>query len=147
MKILKNYIKALCFISLLSFSSCNDFLEETSQDEIIPETLEDLSAVMYAEAYPYAFAGDVYLNLLTDEIVNNGLNNENNYLTSYENGRPIFTYDVNMFDGVYTIPDDANSWVLYYEKIMGCNVVIDYVENIIATDAEKLAISQETVQS
>lgn len=139
MKIFKTYIKALCFISLVSFSSCDDFLEETSQDEIIPETLEDLTAVMYAEAYPYSFAGDVYLNLLTDEIKSNGLSYEG-YTTKYENGRPIFTYDVAMFDGGFTIPGDANSWELYYERIMGCNVIIDYVETIEATDAEKLAM-------
>ena len=85
MRFLKLNIIALFGISVLFLSSCSDFLEETSQDEIIPETLEDLAAVMYSEAYPYLFSGDVYLNLLTDNIESNGLTADN-YLTNFENG-------------------------------------------------------------
>lgn len=32
--------------------SCNDFLEESSQDEVRPTTVEDLMQVMIGEAYP-----------------------------------------------------------------------------------------------
>ncbi len=139
MNLLKSNILAIGFVSSLLFTSCSDFLEETSQDEIIPENVEDLSAVMYSEAYPYQFAGDVYLNLFTDEMVCNGLNNET-YQSYYDNGMPFFTFTNTLFDGDYTIPDDANSWVLYYEKIMGCNVVYDYTDEIEATEKEKNAL-------
>ena len=49
-------------------SSCHDFFKESSQDEIKPSTVEDLRSVMYKEAYPYQFASDNYLMLLTDEM-------------------------------------------------------------------------------
>ena len=54
-------------------SSCHDFFKESSQDEIKPSTVEDLRSVMYKEAYPYQFASDNYLMLLTDEMQCNGL--------------------------------------------------------------------------
>ncbi len=144
MKFIKSNILAICLVSMLSYTSCSDFLEETSQDEIIPETMEDLSAVMYSEAYPYQFEGNVFLRMLTDEVVCNGLNLDS-YENYYEYGRQIFTYNTTMFDGNYTIPSDANAWVLFYEKIMGCNVVYDYLDKIDATETEKNAIKGQVL--
>ncbi|WP_111307810.1 RagB/SusD family nutrient uptake outer membrane protein [Confluentibacter sediminis] len=135
MRFLKLNIVVLFGVSALFLNSCSDFLEETSQDEIIPETLEDLSAVMYSEAYPYLFSGDIYLNLLTDEMVSNGLTSDS-YQTNFENGMQIYMYTKTMFDGSYLIPTDANSWELYYKKIKGCNVVLDYLENITASEKD-----------
>lgn len=144
MRFLKLNIIALFGISVLFLSSCSDFLEETSQDEIIPETLEDLAAVMYSEAYPYLFSGDVYLNLLTDNIESNGLTADN-YLTNFENGMYIFTYTNTMFDGAFQIPNDANSWVSYYSKIKGCNVVLDHLEKITDTQEEINALKGQVL--
>ena len=135
MRFLKLNIVVLFSISALFLTSCSDFLEETSQDEIIPETFEDISAVMYSEAYPYLFNGDVYLNLLTDEMESNGLTSDS-YQSKFENGMPIYTYTKTMFDGSYIIQNDANSWELYYKKIKGCNVVLDHIENITASEKE-----------
>ncbi len=126
------------------FSACSDFLEETSQDEIIPDTLEDLSAVMYSEAYPYQLATDLYLTFLTDEMVNNGLNSDY-YQQYYEVGKEVFKYNIQMFDGAYTLSTDVNSWTTYYEKIMGCNVVMDYLENISASESEKNAVKGQVL--
>ncbi|MFI0429390.1 RagB/SusD family nutrient uptake outer membrane protein [Mariniflexile sp. HMF6888] len=144
MRFLKLNIVVLFSISALLLTACSDFLEENSQDEIIPKTLEDISAVMYNEAYPYLSSSDIYLNLLTDEMVSNGLTSEN-YKTNFENGMPMFTYTSAMFDGGYTIPSDANSWLFYYQKIKGCNVVLDYLENIIATEEEINALKGQVL--
>ncbi len=144
MKFIKSNILVIGLVSMLSFTGCSDFLDETSQDEIIPETVDDLSAVMYSEAYPYQFEGNIYLRMLTDEVVCNGLNMET-YSTNYEYGRQIFNYNTTMFDGDYTIPSDANSWVMIYEKIMGCNVVNDYIDKIDATETEKNAIKGQVL--
>ncbi len=125
--------------SLLCLTSCGNFFDESSQDEIKPSTVEDLQGVMYKEAYPYLLASDSYLNLLTDEAQCNGLLNDH-YSTQHADGMPLFTYNVNMFDGTLTFPDVANSWKLYYEKIMGCNVVKDYLDEVSGTEKEKNAM-------
>ena len=36
----------LFFIAILTFSSCSDFLEESSQDETIPTTTTDYSELL-----------------------------------------------------------------------------------------------------
>lgn len=121
-------------------SSCHDFFKESSQDEIKPSTVEDLRSVMYKEAYPYQFASDNYLMLLTDEMQCNGLLIDQ-YVTQHANGTPVFTFNPMMFDGGEVFPDaDVNSWKIYYEKIKGCNVIIDYVSEVSGTEQEKKAL-------
>ena len=43
----------LLFLLLLGVAGCNDFLEESSQDEIRPSTVEDLMQVMTGEGYEF----------------------------------------------------------------------------------------------
>lgn len=125
--------------SILTFTSCGNFFDESSQDEIKPSNIDDLKAVMYKEAYPYQLSADPYLNLLTDETQCNGLLNDS-YTTQHKNGQPLFCFEKNMFDAIHVIPDDTNSWQIYYEKIMGCNVVKDYLDKVSGTDKEKNAV-------
>ncbi len=143
---MKKYISYF-WIGLLSFLSvsCHDFFKESSQDEIIPSTVEDLRAVLYSEAYPYTLGTyDTYLLLLTDEIQCNGLQNDN-YITQHENGTPVFTFNPEMFDGVEPFPDEANGWKAYYEQIMGCNVIIDQLPEINGNEQEKKALEAQAL--
>ncbi len=124
---------------LLSLTSCAHFFDESSQDEIKPSSVDDIKAMMYKEAYPYMLTSSTYLNLLTDEIQCNGLLDAT-YAPQHKAGTPIFTFDPTMFDAVNIIPDESNSWKLIYEKIMGCNVVKDYLPKVSGTDTEKNAL-------
>ena len=142
--IMKNNLYVWLWGILFICSSCHDFFKESSQDEIKPSTVEDLRSVMYKEAYPYQFASDSYLMLLTDEIQCNGSLNEM-YATKHENGTPVFTFNPMMFDGGESFPDDVNSWKVYYEKIMGCNVIIDYIPEVSGTEQEKNALLGQAI--
>lgn len=126
-------------ILLLCLTSCAHFFDESSQDEIRPSSVADIKAMMYKEAYPYLFTSSTYLDLLTDEIQCNGLSYAT-YAPQHKAGTPIFTFDQTMFDAVNIIPDESNSWKLLYEKIMGCNVVKDYLPKVSGTDTEKNAL-------
>ena len=138
---MKNYRSIYCLGILLYLlcTSCHDFFKESSQDEIKPSSVEDLRGVMYKEAYPYQLATGTFLMLLTDEVQCNGLSNDT-YATVHQNGTPVFTFNPMMFDGIEVFPTDVNSWKTYYEKIKGCNVVIDYVSEISGTEEEKNAL-------
>ena len=128
------------WVILFISSSCHDFFKESSQDLIKPSSVEDLRSVMYKEAYPYQFASDNYLMFLTDEIQCNGLL-RNEYATQHGNATPVFTFNPMMFDGGEVFPtNDVNSWKIYYEKIKGCNVIIDYVSEVSGTEQEKNAL-------
>lgn len=137
--IFKNrYIISGLLGSLLLLSSCGNFFDESSQDEIKPTSIEDLRSVMYKEAYPYMISSPTFLNLLTDEAQCNGLLDQH-YAIQHANGMPIFTFNANMFDGTLAFAGSANSWKVYYEKIMGCNVVKDYLDKVSGTEQEKNA--------
>lgn len=77
--------------------------------------------------------------LLTDEVQCNGLSNDT-YATVHQSGTPVFTFNPMMFDGIEVFPADVNAWKTYYEKIKGCNVIIDYVSEISGTEEEKNAL-------
>ena len=136
---MKNRLYIGILLALGLCSSCGDFFEASSQDEIIPTTVEDMRSVCYAEAYPYLISTDCYLNLLTDEIQCNGLQADN-YATALENGTPVFTFNPMMFDGTEVFPDDVNSWKTYYENIMGCNVIIDHTPEVKGSEQDKNAL-------
>lgn len=134
-----NKVKVLLLLCLVFCSSCSDFLQEVSQDEIKPSTVDDIRALMNSEAYPYNFLSDIYLSLLTDEYQCNGLKNSN-YTQIHQNGTAIFSLNPEMFDGREVFPSDANSWNSYYNKIKGCNVVKDYLSKVSGTEKDKNAL-------
>lgn len=134
-----------CLILLTTvFGSCKKFLAEYSQDEMKPGSTEDLTALMYSDAYPYLQTMDSF-DLLTDDVQNNGLAVVNgvqvaSYLSAFTTGTPIFTFDPSMFDANNTIPGGANLYQIYYSKIKGCNVVMDHLDKVSGTDQAKNAI-------
>ncbi len=140
----KTFLHILVLLAItIGLNSCEKFLEEKSQDEIRPTTIADLTALMNGEAYPSTQSGDLYLNMLTDEVSCNGTEDEssNTYISYLNNGAPIFKWDPSMFDGASTaLLFDQDSWQKYYEKIMGCNLVKDYVDKVTGTDKEKKAV-------
>ncbi|MGQ7856891.1 RagB/SusD family nutrient uptake outer membrane protein [Pedobacter sp. WC2501] len=126
------------------FGSCKKFLSEYSQDEMRPSTTDDLAALMYSEAYPYAGSFD-NLDMLTDDVQSNGLSSSNGtpvaaYITALANGTPQFTFNPTMFDSNNTIPKGTNLYETYYSKIKGCNVVIDNLDKVSGSQQAKNAI-------
>ena len=49
---MKNIIQYALLILVIGLSSCNDFLKEASQDEVIPSSVEDLDQLLAYEGYP-----------------------------------------------------------------------------------------------
>jgi hypothetical protein len=148
-----NTIYKSCVWLLLTgflFTSCKKFLDQTSKDEIIPSTVDDLTQLLNGEAYPYITVLDGYTDLLTDDVQCTGLPAGINasltatYTTSLNNGAPLFTWNANMFDStmstdIVSLPG-VNSWKLYYGKIKGCNVVLDYSGNVSGSETKKNAL-------
>ena len=152
-KAIKQYIWLLA--AGLVFSSCKKFLTQTSQDEIRPATAADLTQLLNGEGYPYITPVDTYVDLLTDDIqcsgipIVNGAPATANYSRFLTNASPIFTWDPAMFDStqVVDIPNlsGVNSWKIYYGKIKGCNVVLDYLDKVSGTAKEKNALKGQAL--
>ena len=138
-------MKRLMIYSLILLSSvlgsCKKFLTEYSQDEMRPTTTDDLAALMYSDAYPYNSRMD-NLDLLTDDVQSNGLASVNgtpvaNYVTPFNNGTAMFTFNPSMFDAGSIIPSGANLYEICYAKIKGCNVVLDQLANVSGSEQAK----------
>ncbi|WP_442589169.1 RagB/SusD family nutrient uptake outer membrane protein [Pedobacter sp. AW31-3R] len=135
-----------CLILLCTvFGSCKKFLAEYSQDEIRPTTTADLSALMYSDAYPYNVPFDTF-DMLTDDVLCNGAAKGyqdvpvGTYVTALQDGMAMFKFDPMMFEAQSIIPTGADVYSSYYNKIKGCNVVIDYLDKVSGTETEKNAI-------
>ena len=123
-----------CFIS-----GCSDFLEESSQDEVRPGSINDLEQLMLYEAYPRTGYFTNYLDLLTDD-VKSGYPGEDDpsSLNSLLSGQTVFTWSDKMFEDLETkhVPY-YNTWEVYYKRIMGCNVVLDMIDKVVGTYEDK----------
>lgn len=133
------YILGIMF-AVLGLVSCNDFLEESSQDEVRPSTVEDLMQLMVGEGYPMLGVLDCFLDLLTDDVECLGSNGMEVSLLAVRNARPIYTWSQDMFEemaGAAPISGGINVWETYYKKIMGCNVVLDNIDKVSGNVANK----------
>ncbi|WPV63797.1 RagB/SusD family nutrient uptake outer membrane protein [Chitinophaga sp. LS1] len=143
MKQLIIYLLPICLL----FSSCKKFLKETSPDEIKPTTTDDLYALMISDAYPYTANLEDFSDILTDDVRSYGMprksTGEQNttYSSYYQNGQGVFKYDAEELDGSEgTAATALNAWARYYSKIKGCNIIIDYIDNVSGTQKDKDAL-------
>lgn len=125
----KMYKIGLVWLSLLVMG-CSDFLAESSQDEVRPASVEDLEQVMLGEGYPMRTHFLCYLDLMTDEMMNSYANSETQ-IKCLMNGASAFSWSPDMYEefvkqGVY----NTDTWQHYYRRIMGCNVVLDNLDNV-----------------
>ncbi|WP_343532797.1 RagB/SusD family nutrient uptake outer membrane protein [Pedobacter sp.] len=139
----KIFLYNLIFLAM-TFCSCKKFLEEYSQDEMRPGSTDDLTALMYSEAYPYVAKMETF-DALTDDIQNNALVNVNGvpipaYLTTLQAASQMFTFNPTMFDAINSNSDPGNLYGTVYLKIKGCNVIIDHLDRVSGTAVEKNAI-------
>lgn len=119
---------------------CKDFLDETSQDEFRPKTVAELMRVAYGEAYPVNEADRFvpFLDLLTDDVQSNYSGLHASDISALKQGEPAFTWAWEMFDKMAVAGSaGAEAYQKYYDKIMGCNVVLDYCGDMIGTEAER----------
>lgn len=110
---------------------CDGFLDEYSITEVRPTELTDIEQLLLGDAYLDAGQKEVQYNIMdifTDDIKCNGLGNEG-FRTYFESMRWRFLWDADMFNnagGGY----DAAFWELPYNKILGCNIVLDCLDDM-----------------
>ena len=120
---------------LLGLGGCSDFLEESSQDEVRPSNTDDLMQIMVGEAYPMDYYQFDYIDFITDDVQCNGSSGNETAVDLVEGKRLMFTWDDDMYEE--STDERYNSWGKFYEKIMGCNVVLDYVDKVTGEQSTK----------
>lgn len=129
MKKIVLYIAAVC---CLSFSSCS-FLDEKSQDEVRPSTVDDLIQLMLGEGYILSADLLPYFDLLSDDVQSKYVD-PSDYANSisFEQYKNVYMWDSRMyeFEDGKGIPG-YNHWEYIYARIMGCNVVLSMIDNVV----------------
>lgn len=133
-------LKIWMILLAFSFAGCSDFLEESSQDEVRPSTVDDMEQLLLGEVYldEYSQYNNRFVrgtDIFTDDQQCYGLstNGNRNY---FEKDRYTYTWQKDMFDegGGGNVVD---YWKVPYEAIKGCNVVIDYLDRVDGDNAKR----------
>jgi hypothetical protein len=126
----------LYIISGLLFASCSDFLEEVSQDQIVPKTAAHFKEVLYKEAYRNHDTREMEcLSLMTDELEPykgfwGSMDKVSEGFSYYTWRKDIETrYDGSLFRDV--------AWNIFYSHILACNIVINTIDDIDGSEKEK----------
>ena len=128
------------FIVLFAWclTGCDKFLEEKSQSEIRPSTVNDMEKLLEGEAYFNVSDGVVFsyaTDIFTDDY---GClpNPSDSYLNEKAKLKYKFTWDSYMFeDNGYG--GDITLWKVPYERIKGCNVILDYLDEMDGDDSDR----------
>lgn len=137
-KIYINICSAL--FAAATLTSCGDFLEETSQDEFKPETVEDYQEILNGEGYCLTTSIDPLTHVFTDDV--QGANvGSSTYFYSEDNlaFKDVYAWQSNM-DQLLTEKKKTgyyNSYQNLYKLIMACNTVLEEVDKAEGTDAER----------
>lgn len=139
-----------CALCLLQLSSCAEFLEPKSENEFVPRTVQSLDELLLFHTYnDRTFRTVTYFNLLTDDVS----------VVPFIGGQPdlfgavhlsslkaIYTWQPDMY---YTLEEDhvdAHTYDMYsggYERILGCNAVLEYIDKVEGDAMEKTRLSAE----
>ena len=157
---MKNIIqKSIILLATISLCSCSDFLKESSQDEVIPSTIEDLDQLLAYEGYPRRDLSLMpYLDLLDDDVTQYiTSSNANPIVTKYS---PLYLWggrsaesNEKMFEDFNNLPNPTSgitsikvdSYATFYKMIAGCNVVIDMINEVDGEENMKKRVEGEAL--
>lgn len=137
------YLMYIC--CLLALTSCEKFLEETSQDELIPTTTKEFNELLMGSGYPLlsgASIGDPPMNtlstLMDDDV--DGIAPRASTSARTLSYRWTFTWQPDYYP-VYMNASNtsgANPWSSFYSRILGCNVALKYADGSEGADNDKI---------
>jgi tetratricopeptide (TPR) repeat protein len=144
---MKRLLYVFIAAALLS-AGCKKFLEEQSQDEVRPSTVQNLNSIMSADGYPYSSTTNpsnrltLVVNMISDDVQCYGGQGQKDYELTARKGKAPFSWSKQMFEELM-LPDglsnksQVNSWAIIYKRIAGCNVVLSYCDKVSGPQGEK----------
>lgn len=133
-------IKYSVWLSLLILTSCSDFLEPKSQSEYVPKLIKSLDELLLGEVYMGPGSGDGafygVLGLFDDDVAIRKDWRINSSEDGLNNVRLAYTWSKDMKDNF----SGYNTYGQVYKKIVGCNAVLDYVNDAQGGTLEKIKL-------
>ncbi|MCB6974741.1 MULTISPECIES: RagB/SusD family nutrient uptake outer membrane protein [Butyricimonas] len=137
-------LKLLLLFLAFCFIQCSDFLEEQSQSEIRPSTVSDMEKILETMAYPTSEVGTLLARgteIFTDNVRSN-IVTEASYISMKEKELWRFRWDPQMFNEGGG-GNDITFWSLPYDRIKGCHLILEYIDDMIGNDNRKAHIKGE----
>lgn len=124
----------IVLVSMLMITSCGKFLEESSQDLVIPKTIDDLGSMFYGDAYPGATTLDItYIDFFTDDWqcmdISKSVTVSTGYIDAINNLIFPYSWNPDMFIELNG-KNGINTWTTLYKKISACNILLDYSDKV-----------------
>lgn len=141
----------ISFISLL-LSSCGEFLSPYSPTEYVPKTVEALKEALVGTVYlrPNSTSDGLfdYHEFMSDNVAvrNEAYIELGNSKSNFDRLKEVYCLNPDMMYNAETLKatiPSLNTWPKYFERILGCNVVFDYIDKVRGTDAQKDAVLAE----
>ena len=127
---------------ICTLSSCSDFLEESSQDLMIPRSVKDYKELFFGEVMK-TNEKDIphpYLEYMTDDVKDQCYygtrpqvisNDFREYVWAY------YTWQGNPEVGISNELTPDVAWTVYYHKILMTNIILDQLYTMNGTDMER----------
>ena len=133
-------LKIMTAVLFLLLTGCNDFLSVSMKDEVRPQTVDDLESLLLGEAYPHNKYQKI--DLLTDDMQCNPMspNREGGQIEELTQWEPYYCWS---WDPV-EMPS-FGFWEFYYEKIIGCNVVLDHLPDVSGEEKAKAFLKGQSL--
>jgi hypothetical protein len=152
---------SILLATALLLHSCGDFLDEKSQSEVIPQTATDFSELLIGSAYPDNYSPNFAFVSYLDDDCEAYLD-----LTGYdENWMPIdgfsgsaqaisplpyyswqpYMMDQDGYGGAINTVSSSTTYSQFYSKIMGCNAVLDNIDEALGAQTEKDRVKAEAL--
>ena len=146
---MKKHIILIFLFCTLILGSCKKFLEESSQNLLKPTTISELAETLLGEGFSLNEPANVpfhtYIDLITDDVEANYLNDPLQ-ISSLNRWSPGFLWKKTMFEEMPVLgASGTDSYTVYYTKIKACNVVLDYLDKVSGTVAEKNKVKGEAL--
>lgn len=137
---MKKYIYSILFFSIV-LSSCQDILDEQSQDLITPKTVQDYSELLYGEAYMKENVETAdYIDIMSDDVTTTDAGWSGNVTTPFYG---YYTWQADPEINLANARSEDNTWKWHYHSILACNLVIKNVPNAKGSQEEKNKVIAE----
>lgn len=148
----KHITISLSFTALLLFTGCKKYLKEASQDELTPTTTTSINELLAKEGYPYIATATTasdgyslcnYLHFMDDDMhmQNSADASTTNYI------KPFYKWSDNVYEEAALGAADGakDPYSNLYNRIRGCNVVMDMLPEVSGPEADKEQIRGEAL--
>ena len=131
---------------IVILSSCSDFLEESSQDLMIPKSVKDYKELLFGEILKNGEVLHPYLEYMTDDVKDQCYYGTNPGVISNDFRESVwayYTWQANPEVGKLNEFTADNAWVSYFHKILMTNIILDNLPKMTGTDIERQDLAGE----